>query len=112
MLDAEIVVAERFASGIGCVQCGAEPDADLRLGGSALDARLTGERCGERELEARNIHASFLEDRRGDTAFLLEQGKQHVQAVQLRVSGFRSNTLRRLESFLEFLRDFFESHGR
>ena len=72
MLDAEIVVAERFTGGIGSVQCGAKSDADLRLSGSALDARLTSERGGERELEAGNIHASFLENRRGDTAFLLE----------------------------------------
>ena len=94
MLHAEIIVAERFAGGVRGIERGTETDADLRLGGSALDARFAGERGSDGGFEAGDVHAGFLQDRCGDASFLLEQGEQHVQALQLGMSGFGSDALR------------------
>ena len=111
MLDAQVVVAERFSGLVRRVERGTQADADLRLGGCALHAWLTGKRRSNGRLELCDVHAGLLENRHSDAAFLLEQGEQDMVALEFRMSGFRSNALCGMQRFLKFLGDFFESHG-
>ena len=90
----------------------------LDLRGPVVDGLpQRGWSCGEGEgrsdsgFETRNIHSSFLQDRYRDAALLLEQSEQDMRALEFRMRGFRSDTLRGLQGLLHFLSGFFKSHG-
>src|SRR5690606_3616894 len=78
--------------------------------GGSLDARLAVERGGDGGFELGYVHTGLLQDGCGDAAFLLEEREEDVRAFQLRVGGFRGETLGGLKGLLKFLGDFIEWH--
>ena len=78
---------------------------------AAADLRLAVQLGLHLLLQLRHVDADFFQDRPGHAVLLVEQRRQQVQRVHLRMALVRGQRLGALDGFLRFDREFVEAEG-